>query len=343
MAGGLLPGRKLHEDLRGGASHVGEGLVDGGQRRARPSRGGGVVEADDAQLTGYREARHPGGLQDAECLDVAAGEDRGRPVRQSEQAERVLVAGLVGELARPGQLRVSRDAGVVEGGAVAVQPGPAEDGFRPSDDRADAAVPQLEQVRRRGYGAGPVRRADADHLWAGQVDRVDEHQRQPGPDEMGALRIGKRCGDQDQALGPGPDDTVCPGHARRADRRDADGDIDARFGRRLHDAAADLHRVGVLERVEYQADRAHGGLAAALAPADVLVRGEQLLDARPGFLRDVIAPVHHLGDGGQRHAGLARHGGQRSPPAIRTRHSHLTMFRNLDGRESNRSTTPALP
>src|SRR5215472_17833198 len=92
MAGGLLPGRELHEDLRGGASHVGEGLVDGGQRRACPSRGGGVVEADDAQLTGYRDARHPGGLQDAECLDVTAGEDRGRPVWQCEQAECVLVA-----------------------------------------------------------------------------------------------------------------------------------------------------------------------------------------------------------------------------------------------------------
>src|SRR5215472_16847467 len=61
MAGGLLPGRELHEDIRGGVSHVGEGLVDRGQRRACPSRGGGVVEADDAQLTGYRDARHPGG------------------------------------------------------------------------------------------------------------------------------------------------------------------------------------------------------------------------------------------------------------------------------------------
>jgi raffinose/stachyose/melibiose transport system substrate-binding protein len=32
------------------------------------------------------------------------------------------------------------------------------------------------------------------------------------------------------------------------------------------------------------------------------VRGQQLLDARPGFLRYVVAPVHDLGDRGQRHA-----------------------------------------
>src|SRR6516162_6843247 len=31
MAGGLVRGRELHEDVCGGASHVGEGLMDGGQ------------------------------------------------------------------------------------------------------------------------------------------------------------------------------------------------------------------------------------------------------------------------------------------------------------------------
>ena len=176
-------------------------LLDLGHRRIGAIIGRPETIFGRARLHGYRAA-----LDDA---GVPADPELTRPGEFTYESGYEHALSLLTLPDRPTAIFASSDVqalGVLEaarvaGIAVPVQAGPAEDGLRPSDDRADAAVPQLEQVRRRGHGAGPVRRADADHLRAGQVDRIDEHQRQPGPGEMGALRIAQLRGDQDQAHG----------------------------------------------------------------------------------------------------------------------------------------------
>ena len=65
--------------------HVHQRLADGRQRRPDPLGDRQVVEADDAQVLRDVEAHLARGLVDPEGLEVVAGEDRRRPVRQPEQ------------------------------------------------------------------------------------------------------------------------------------------------------------------------------------------------------------------------------------------------------------------
>ena len=93
-------------DPRRRRRHLGQRLADGGQRRPRPARHRQVVEADDAEVVGHAQPEHARGLVDAEGLQVAAGEDRGRRVGQRQQRAPLLVGALDVEVAVADQLRV---------------------------------------------------------------------------------------------------------------------------------------------------------------------------------------------------------------------------------------------
>ena len=133
---GCSPARRRRATSSAAATrHLVQRLADGGQRRPDPAGDRQVVEADHAQVLGDVEARLAGGLVDAERLEVVAREDRGRPVRQSQQ--RAALASTPSSTWKSPwliELRVDRDAGRVHRGAVAVDPGPAaEDPLRPAD------------------------------------------------------------------------------------------------------------------------------------------------------------------------------------------------------------------
>src|SRR4051794_29573676 len=85
------------------------------------------------------------------------------------------------------QVRVGRYPGVLERAAVAVQAGTAEGRFGSADDGADSSVPEVDEVFHGRERAGPVRRAHADHVRAGQVERIDDDERRSLLDDALAL------------------------------------------------------------------------------------------------------------------------------------------------------------
>ena len=155
-----------------------ERLADRRQRRADPLGDRQVVEADDAEVLRDVQPRLAGGLVDAERLEVVAGEDRRRPIRQRAAGPGPRsIPSSTWNLPWLIRVRVDRHAGLVHRRPVAVEAGPAaQDPLRPAD-HADPAVAEREQVPGRGQAAVPVRRADRRRVVERLAGRVDDDER----------------------------------------------------------------------------------------------------------------------------------------------------------------------
>jgi hypothetical protein len=113
----------LHQGAHRLLAELGERLAHRGQRRAGHRRDQRVVERHHRQLIRNRDAALPRGLKHAEGLRVAGGEDRGRPRVRAVQdlAGRRQPVGVV-EVGGPHDRAIDRDPGLLERGAVPVQP-----------------------------------------------------------------------------------------------------------------------------------------------------------------------------------------------------------------------------
>ena len=121
------------------AAHVRERLADGGQRWRCPTCRRQVVEADDAEMVRNSHVPHPCCLDQAEGLEIAGGEHRGRARLEREQFQSMLVGNVVAEVPVSDERRVGRDACRIHGGVVAMDPGTGAQGVWPASYREAVA------------------------------------------------------------------------------------------------------------------------------------------------------------------------------------------------------------
>ena len=142
---------------------------------------GHVVEPDDGEVVGDRQAELASDLHRGDGRQVVGGEDRGRALREREQLARRAPAASRAVAAHSHELGVDGDAG---GGhrrpvALLAQPRGLEVGA-PAEE-ADAAVPELEQVLGRDARR---RRSCPSRRSAGPTDRRAGRWRRPGPSRL---------------------------------------------------------------------------------------------------------------------------------------------------------------
>ena len=140
---GCSPRASAQDEAGAGDRHLDERLADRGQRRADPRGDRQVVEADDAQVLRDVEPRLAGRLVDAQRLEVVAGEDRRRRIRQAQERAPLGDALLDVEVAVADEIGIDRDA----------PPRPSPPGSRRAGPGCTGRSP-VRRSRRSGGGRG---------------------------------------------------------------------------------------------------------------------------------------------------------------------------------------------